>query len=265
MLAANAKHLLETKLSKHALTALTLVCATLTGCAPRYADVPAPTRFANEQQQQLQAARHWQLIADHFADQIAISLQDKLKGRAIHVPQPEGEQAFVEGFRDLLISSLLNRGVPVATSPAKALTVDVRYNVYRFRPERVASTYYYGQASALAAGLWAVGSIMVADLATARGLSYGLKAMTGIGAAEGFSWIQNEGMQGGRFTNDAVPRSEIILSVGISDGDRLISRQSNIYYTTDQDFGLYWKRTPGSGNVIKVYGDCSSGETKCAR
>ena len=38
------------------------------GCAPRYADVPAPTRFEHSKQDKLQAAEHWRKIAEHFAD-----------------------------------------------------------------------------------------------------------------------------------------------------------------------------------------------------
>ena len=54
--------------------AVAIALAGMTGCASRHADVPTPTRFANENQQKLQSARHWQLIAEHFAGQVAESI-----------------------------------------------------------------------------------------------------------------------------------------------------------------------------------------------
>lgn len=241
-----------------------LLAAGTAGCASRHADVPAPTRFANEDQQKLQAARHWQLIADHFAEQMATSVQGKLNGRALYIPQPGGEQAFVEGFRELLITALVNRGVPVAVSEQGALVADVRYNAYRFRQDRAASTYYYGEATMLTAGLWAVGGVMAADIVTAKGISAGVKALTAAAALDGFGWLSNEGLNGGRVASGGVPRSEIILTVSVADAGRIVSRQSTVYYTADEDADLYWKR-PGSGRLISVVGDCDAGSVKCAR
>ncbi len=253
-------------MKKITLTAVALVCMGLAGCATHYADTPAPTRFANMEQPKLQAARHWQLIADNFAEQMAGALRDQLKGRAVYVPQPEGEQLFVEGFRELLISSLVARGVPVAVNEAGSLVADVRYNAYAFHPGRVASTYFYGEASALTAGLWALGGVMVADLASAGGVSAGLKALAAVSAIEGFGWVSNEALAGGRFAGGPVPRTEILLTVTVVDAGRIVARQSNIYYTADEDAGLYWQRNKrGANSVVKVFGDCAAGEVKCAR
>jgi hypothetical protein len=246
------------------LIAVAAVCGSLAGCASRYADTPAPTRFANEDQQKLQAARHWQLIAGHFADQLAGSLNGKLGGRAIHVPQPGGEQHFVEGFRELLITSLVNKGLPVADSPVGALVADVRYNAYRFNPDRVASTYYYGEATLLTAGLWALGAVMAGDLTHATGVMVGAKALTAVAGIEGFAWASNE-LLGGKHAAGPAPQSEIMLTVSVSDGGRIISRQSTIYYTADADDALYWTRGGNGGTTLKMVGDCREGEAKCAR
>ncbi|MDR2239542.1 MAG: hypothetical protein LBE33_03800 [Zoogloeaceae bacterium] len=254
---------------KKALLLLTtaVVCGSLASCASRYADAPVPTRFANEDQQKLQAARHWQLIADHFAGQLAGSLSGKLGDRAVHVPQPGGEQYFVEGFRELLVTSLVNKGVPVADNPSGALIADVRYNAYRFNPNRVASTYYYGTATALTAGLWAIGGIAAANVASAPGVDFGAKALVGAAGIEGFAWVANEALGKGKYASGPTPRSEILLTVSVSDGGRIISRQSNIYYTADEDDALYWSRSGngGTGKTLKVVDDCSRGEAKCVR
>lgn len=245
-------------------TAVALACVGMAGCASRHADVPAPTRFANEDQQKLQAARHWQLIAEHFADQMASSVRDKLNGRAVFVPQPGGEQPFVEGFRESLTTGLVARGVPVAVSEAGSLVADVRYSAYRFRPERAASTYYYGEATALAAGLWAIGGVMAADISPAAGVSAGAKLLLAAAAFDGFGWLKNEALGSARHATGSVPSTEIMLTVALADGGRIVSRQTSVYYTADEDAGLYWKRT-GAGATLKVVGDCGSGDVKCAR
>ncbi|WP_374495141.1 hypothetical protein [Zoogloea sp.] len=234
------------------------------GCAPRYADVPAPTRFENSKQEKLQAAEHWRRIAEHFASQLATDLRDKLGGRAIHVPNPGGEQAFVDGFRELLTTALLAQGLPVSTDARNALSVDVRYSIYRFRPDRAQNTYYYGEATALTAGLWAIGAVAAADISPNAGISAGVKALTAVAGIEGFAWLSQEGLGHGQYASGPVPRSEIILTAAVADNARLVSRRTNIYYTMDEDSELYWRK-PTRGMNIPVVGDCGERSKLCAR
>lgn len=225
----------------------------LGGCASKYADVPAPARFENAEQQKLQAANHWKLIARHIAKQIADDTADRLNGRLIYVPTPNNEQAFVTGFRELLITELVRQGTPVSIKPEQALQVDVQYSIFKFSEERARQTYHYGDATALAAGLWAVGGVMAGNLASAKGVDAGIKLLTGAAALDGFGWLSNEALGRGRFANGAVPRSEILLTTSIADGNRLISRVSNIYYTADEDHALYWnKQNTNAGTTLKV-------------
>ena len=242
--------------------ALAMTC--LVGCAARYADVPAPTRFENTKQPKLQAAEHWRSIAEHVAGQLPADLREKLNGRAIYVPQPGGEQPFVDGFRDLLITALVGQGFAVSTEAKNALSVDVRYSIFRFRPDRLQNTYYYGEATALAAGLWAVGGIVAADISSAGGVSAGAKLLTVAAGLDGFSWVSNEAMGRGQYAAGPVPRSEILLTVSVVDNARIASRRSNIYYTADEDQALYWNR-PATAHTLTVKGDCEEGKKSCAR
>lgn len=251
-------------MKKILVASLAIAIAGLFGCAARYADVPAPTRFENTKQQKLQAAEHWRNIADHAAGQIATDLRDKLNGRAVFVPQPGGEQAFVEGFRELLITALVGQGLPVNTEAKDALVVDVRYSIYRFNPDRAKSTYYYGDATTLAAGLWAVGGIVAADISSAGGVSAGAKLLTIAAGLDGFSWLSNEALGRGQHASGPVPRSEIVLTSSVVDGSRIVSRRSNIYYTADEDPELYWNRS-AVAHRVPVVGDCGEREKLCAR
>lgn len=252
------------QMKRFVMAGLALAMTGFVGCASRYADVPAPTRFENTKQQKLQAAEHWRSIADHVAVQLVGDLREKLNGRAIHVPLPGGEQPFVEGFRELLITALVGQGLPVSTEANNALAVDVRYSIYRFRPERLQSTYYYGDATALAAGLWAVGGIVAADISSGRGVSAGAKLLLLAAGADGFSWLSNEAMGRGQYAAGPVPRSEILLTASVTEGARIVSRRSNIYYTADEDQALYWNR-PSVAHRVTVVGDCDEGRKTCVR
>lgn len=251
-------------MKKLVMTSLVLAMASSLGCASRYADVPAPARFENTKQQKLQAASHWQSIADHVARQLAGDVRDRLNGRAVYVPQPGGEQLFVEGFRDLLITSLVAQGVPVSTEARNALSIDVRYSIYRFRPDRLQNTYYYGDATMLAAGLWAIGGIVAADISSAGGVSAGAKLLTVAAGLDGFAWLSKEAMGRGQVVDGPVPRSEIVLTTSVVDATRIVSRRSNVYYTADEDKALYWDR-PAAAQTIPVVGDCGEGKKTCVR
>lgn len=246
-----------------------LAMAGLSGCVSRYADVPAPVRFSNVTQSKLQAAKHWQIIAEHAAGELAKDLRGKLNGRPLFVPQPGGEQAFVEGFRELLITALVGQGLAVAVDPRNALVVDVRYAIFRFRPDRLKETYYYGEATALAAGLWAVGGLVTATVhSSTPAVAVGATALTLAAAADGFGWLRDESLGMGQYASGRVPQSEILLTATVTESGRIISRSSSIYYASDDDAALYWPKpasAASSGNLVSVVGDCDNGRSKCGR
>ena len=254
-------------MNKSAILCALLAGVGLSGCASKYADVPTPTRFEAAAQKKLQAAQHWQVIAGHVAEQLAadLSMGDKLAGRALYVPQPGGEQAFVEGFRELLITALVERGVPVATQAQGALSVDVRYAAYRFSPERVVNQYRYGEVTQWAVGVWGLGAIGSANVTHAVGVHAGT-VMVGLGAwLDGWRWLENEATGKSREASGPVPQSEIVLTTSIADAGRIVARKSHVYFVADADVALYWNRPAAGGAVLKVSGDCGGEVAKCAR
>ncbi len=244
--------------------AAAVACLGFTGCATRYADVPSPTRYPNEDQLKIRAARHWQLISEHFAKQMTTTLKDKLNGRALYIPEPGGEQPFVGGFRELLITSLVAQGMPVSTVPDGALVADVRYSIYAFSPNRAAATRFYGEYTALTAGLFAVGGVLSLPGNQHHPADVAAAVLTTIAGVEAMDWIHGEEVGHARFAEGPVPQSEILLTVSVADNNRIISRQSSIYYTVDKEVGLYWNK-PYAGHTIKVVGDCGQEVSKCAR
>ncbi|GHT87995.1 hypothetical protein AGMMS49960_15910 [Betaproteobacteria bacterium] len=115
-----------------------VICAACV--APRYSDTPYPQRFEANAQPWLQAVGHWRIIAEHFAEQIDSDLTLQDIDAALYIPPELDDFVFVEGFRELLATALsrLGRKIHLAPhdAPQGALTVDIRYSVYKFNPER---------------------------------------------------------------------------------------------------------------------------------
>lgn len=224
----------------------------LGGCATsKFSDNPNSIRFDVSNQYKLQAAEHWHIIAEHMAEQLSADLKTKEEKRPLFIVQASSEFPFVEGFRELLTTAMLARGWDIRLQPKDALPVDIRYSIYRFRPDRTSNTYYYGDATMLVAGIWAVSGIL-----DANNISVGAKILSSVATIEGFSWMKNEGRQDARATHNPVPRSEIILTAMVTDEGKIIARRSNLYYSADEDAILYWKKTGASQSTnVKVRGE----------
>jgi hypothetical protein len=220
----------------------------LAGCTT-YSDTPTPSRYESSRQQKLTAADHWRLIADDFARQISADLKPKCGEQALYIVPPGkgGDFSFVEGFRELLTTALVNQGCTVRTSSKNALQVDIRYSVYAFQPDR--STYYYGEMTALAAGLWAVGGIATAGSSTGA-VALGTKVVSISALTEAAGWTLNGQ---GKDAIGPVPRSEILLTASITDEDQIVARRSKIYFVADEDSALYWNKRSG-GAELRVKG-----------
>jgi hypothetical protein len=221
----------------------------LGGCASKFADNPNATKFEASNQLKLQAAEHWHVIAEHMAGQLSSDLKAKSVNSPLYIVPASNDYPFVEGFRELLITAMLAQGWDIRLQPQNALPVDIRYSVYRFRPGRTNQVYHYGDVSMLVAGLWAVSGIVDSSQ-----ISVGAKAFATAASVEGFAWLKNEGdRQDSRITNDPVPRSEIILTAMVTDEGKIIARRSNLYYSSDEDAVLYWKKS-GESHTVKVKG-----------
>jgi hypothetical protein len=221
----------------------------LAGCASKYAETPKPTRWEASRQQKLTAADHWRLIADDFAAKLVADLRkkDKAVGTPLYIPLNENSEfPFVQGFRELLTTALVQQqDMDVRVRPSgNERIVDVRYSIYRFNPDRATNTYYYGEATALTAGLIAIGGIVSggtsASVSAGAG-SLAARTLGTVGALEAMGWAQEEGLRG-KDARGPVPQSEILLTASVTQGDRFVTRYSSIYYAADEDVGLYWVR-----------------------
>ena len=213
-----------------------VIAAMLAGCATPYSEVPLATNFPTTKQEKVQAAAHWNIIAKDVANQISSKLAER---RPLHVTQPAGKSAFERAFSNQLVSSLVTNGHAVLKQPAGALSVEVDTQVVGFSPNRP-QYRHAGTATALMTGVWA---LHVGE-ATAGAALYATVA-----AADAYSWFRSE------FATGETPKTEIIITTSVSDGNQYLSRNTSVYYVADSDKALYEASGAGlAARNIKVSG-----------
>jgi hypothetical protein len=173
--------------------------------------------------------------------------------------------AFVEGFTELLTTSLVARGLDVRTCVQRtcsgvnatdgtdgkpnALVVDVRYSVYAFQPKNI---YYTGELTSLTAGLIAVAGIVDGGGVAHRPVSYAGKLLGVAMLQDAAFWASHNSDTGpsGKYMR-SVPKTEILLTASVTQGDKIVVRRSNVYFATDEDAALYWQGFGGKTMRVK--------------
>jgi hypothetical protein len=173
-------------------------------------------------QQKLSAAQQWGLIADDVTEQTRLAL---LKADYLDTATPvyvsESTNAhFDRGFRNYMITSLVNAGFNVVTQKEGAVEIQYESQVIRhgssFDPR--ARGYKPGAMTAGVASFW------VLREAGAAGLAVGT-----IAAAAGLD-----------FYNARKPTNvELLLTTSIVQGNRYLMRNTNAYYIEKADAYLF--------------------------
>ncbi|GEM_PF-441784 len=101
--------------------ALLLCAAGLAGCAAP-PDLPQPQTHAPSTQKTARAVHHWDVLAADVAARTAAKLREWPAGAhpiyVTPVEEPGGVPGFGAGFRSLLITHLVERGLTIATQPS---------------------------------------------------------------------------------------------------------------------------------------------------
>ncbi len=192
----------------------------LGGCAAPYSEAPVATNFPSTKQPKLQAASHWNAIANDVAQQISAGIKEK---QPLFVNQSTVKTAFDRAFSNQLISALVGQGFPVLKSPGGALNVEIDTQTVRFSANRPQYNHA-GVATALTAGVWA--------LHQARA-SAGAVLLTAVASADAYSWFRSE------FATGETPQTEIIITTSVGDARQFLARNTSIYYVADTDSGMY--------------------------
>jgi len=202
---------------------LSLCAFFISGCTR----IPQPTGYALSEQQKLQAAYHWNVLANDVANQINSELIERgYLDTSVYVKHScnEGENCgpaqtfpFDEGFNDLLTTQLVNFGVP--TSPEedeKSLVVDYKVQVLYHQANR----YQWPRPGGLTA--------LTAGIMVFRNAPFELATLVGAAAVDA---LWSTSVVNGNY--------EVIITTSIVDNNLYIMRKSDIYYINDPDFWHY--------------------------
>jgi uncharacterized lipoprotein YmbA len=215
----------------------------LAGCASRYTPTPLAANFPTTKQAKLQAAYHWGVISDSIEKRVVAELK-KSPPRPVFINEPRDPSAFQRALSTQLTTSLVNDGYVVTRSPAGSLKIDMDVQAVTFTANRP-QYRYHGERAVLGTGVWLLSEIeapAVAALAVAGG------------AWDSYDWFNAQ------FAPGATPKTEIIVTVSVSDQFRYVARNTSAYYVADSDRILYGivdpePEEPKLTRLFKVRGD----------
>lgn len=213
-----------------------LLAMLLAGCATPYQEAPTPVNFPASTQPKLQAAAHWNAIADDVAGRIAMRLASLGEKKSLYLAPMKASTAFERAFTDLLSSALSSKGLELVKRPAaNAWTLETTTQVLEFSPAgRVPP--YHGHATGVVAGVYA---LHVGEATAGAAIS------SLIIAADAASWFHSQ------FATRETPQTEIIVTVSIGDQDRHLYKTTSIYYVTNADKLLYMTTAPMTTISVK--------------
>lgn len=232
----------------------------LGACAPfPHTEAPLATNFDTTKQLKLQAAHHWQVIANSTADALAQSIA---KGNVcipgascprLHVAQTTPRSQFGRAFREQFISRLVSSGQNVTANATDAeIIVNIEGQAVRFSPSR-RQYLGVGKFTMMAAGLWGFHEINEHQVADSPG---GVVTAAAI-IADVLEYNMSE------FAKGPTPRTELVLTASAQRKGQFVARSTSVFYIADGDASLYCWRDGGCGDevptpVIPVVGDCGS-------
>ncbi|AQU83034.1 MULTISPECIES: hypothetical protein [unclassified Halomonas] len=203
---------------------LGLASLMLNGCFyANTSQAPIATTYPYTEQQRMQAAQHWEVLAQNEASGILRS--ERVRFRDLHIPAGESSHLsaysggeFERGFRTLLTSELVSRGGNVTTQPhAGSAIVQVNVEVVEHRG-RGYTRPPLGAYTALATG------VAVASLPLRNWSEPALALIPAAMLADTTS---------GSWTHTG--NEEIIVTTQIVEDNRILYSSSNIYYINAGD------------------------------
>ena len=208
--------------------------ATMVGCANR-APIPLAENFELTVQPKVRSAGHWELVSRDVVAQTLATL-DKAgvaPGTPLHVALPPNPSAFDVGFREFLITKLVQSGATVQQMPGQTLDVTYHAQVVRHNSER--PHFIPGQFTMITAGLMAAYGLRHEHLDAQMLGALGLAVAADYGAS----------VNSGGPTN-----TEMILTTTVARGGQYLARKTDVYYLENADTPLFMR--PSKSVNMKV-------------
>lgn len=210
------------------LSALATACLALTACGS--APIPVANNFEYTSQHKVRSAGHWDLVANDVVAQTLDTLGKTGIERQtpVHVRLPHHSSEFDRGFREFIITKLVQNGVTVLQSPTGA-ELQLTYATQVVIHQSARPHFIPGQFTMLAGGLMAAYGLR------AEHLDAKLAATLGLAGAADFANSINSG---------GPTHTEVILTTSVSRADQYLSRKTDVYYLEDVDAPLFLGQAP---------------------
>lgn len=206
-----------------------LAAALLTGGCSTL-DVPRADNYSATGQKKARAVHHWDVLADDVAGRIAGKISDWPQGEYPIYIVPATDSDFNQGFRKLLITRLLDRGLYLSTEPTDVvLTFDAQVVVH---PTPVSNSVQM-PVTALAGGV-----AVARDAFTyAHSATSGVVTSLAVAAVADLHRLTIDGLAAGGPT-----RTEVLITTSMEGGGRYLARTADVYYIAPHDATLYMDR-----------------------
>lgn len=203
------------------ITLLFFLCTWLTACS----QTPVPVSHSVSLQKRMQAAAHWDMLAEDVAERVANTLQQKkvLYGLRLYVEQ-KNASPFDQAFYDLLLPHLVQKpGINIVTKESALCNLSFDAQVIRYEGNRVINPPW--KLTALGAGIFAA------------------RQVSGWSPEHIFATLPAAGLVGDVFFSTGMYgldlNSEVIITTSLWHKDELVHATSDIYYIQGADRQQY--------------------------
>lgn len=192
---------------------------------------PQPVGYPATEQRKMQAVHHWDVLAQDVANEINNELiRHGYLETPVYVRSPSdsdgaGEASpFAASFRDLLVTRLVQFGVPTLNGPS-ADGLEIRYSV---------QVISYRDSPGLQEKIWpGMLTLLGSGITVLRHVSTDYLPLLGSMMADVVA-----------STYEDTGRYEVVISTAIVSGNRYLVHRSDIYYIDDPDFWQYQPPPP---------------------
>ena len=179
--------------------------------------------------QKMQAAHDWHVLAADIAKHVKVALKDQESlGQQIYL-EPHDKSLFRGVFNTLLITQLFKQGIGITMNESAPVKMKYETQIVKHKNKRRAPPLFPGETLLLTS--LGYGVFKAFDNTGTGGLFATAGAVEVINALDPTNPL-------------TVSHHEIIITTEVTVNDRVIARQSNIYYINDPDAWHYGKEMP---------------------
>lgn len=199
----------------------------ISACASvRNPDAPVPQNYPHSYQQQLQASRHWAIVADDMTNQIIKNLKENnALSKPVYVDVKSNQSDFSQAMNDFMITNLVKKGIKVSKSKAKSTVLDYKVQVIKFNSNREVLLPSQLKWTALAGGI-----VVYRLLSEAIDMNAFDQTVITAGAVADL------------WGNRGAPALELVVTASVVIDDLYAIRTTDIYYANEDDKHLYEPR-----------------------